>query len=102
MDSNQVLRGVRARAALSLRQLAARGHTSHATLAAYEHGRVVPGGDTFDRLVRAAGFEVEPTLVNALPDRAQRGQELMDVLDLAEQFPARHHASLRCPRFGWA
>lgn len=87
---------------MSLRQLAARGHTSHATLSAYEAGRVVPGGDTLDRLVRAAGFDLEPCIVRSLPDLAQRGEELLDVLDLAEHFPARHAPTLRCPPFGWA
>lgn len=102
METELVLRGVRSRAALSLRQLAERAHTSHSTLAAYESGRVIPGGDTIDRLVRAAGFEIEPALVSTVPDLAQRGSELLDVLELAEMFPARHTPTLRGPRFGRA
>jgi len=102
MESSGLLRGVRLRASLSLRQLAARGHTSHSTLAAYEAGRVAPGTDTMDRLVHAAGFRLEPGVVRGLPDPADRAQELLDVLDLAEHFPARHAATLRCPRFGRA
>jgi len=102
MDTSGLLREVRSRAALSLRQLAARAHTSHATLVAYERGRVVPGSDTVDRLVQAAGFELEPALVSTLPDLASRGGELLDVLDLAELFPARHTPTLRCPRFAKA
>lgn len=85
-----------------MRDLAGRAHTSHATISAYEAGRVAPTTDTFERVVRAAGFDVEPTLVRtlAVADRAERGRELVEVLDLAAQFPARHHPTLRCPVFG--
>ena len=96
------LRGARGRR--TLRELAGRAHTSHATIAAYEAGRVAPTTDTFERVVRAAGFEVESALVRTLPvaDRAERGQELVEVLELAAQFPAQHHRTLRCPVFGAA
>ena len=100
MDVATMLRAVRRRRSLSLRQLGQRAHTSHATLAAYEAGRGAPTADTLDRVLRAAGFEAEPALVMALPEHATRGQELLDVLELAEQFPARHDATLRAPRFG--
>ena len=100
MDIEVTLRAARRRALMSLRQLAARAHTSHATIAAYEAGRVAPTTDTVDRLVRAAGFELEVTLVREVPDHEGRGQELFDVLALAEQFPARHQRSLQFPRFG--
>jgi transcriptional regulator with XRE-family HTH domain len=95
-----LLRGARGRS--TLRELAGRAHTSHATIAAYEAGRVAPTTDTFERVVRAAGFEVEPVLVRTVADRAERGRELVEVLDLAAQFPARHHPTLRCPVFGAA
>jgi len=97
-----VLRGCRARGTWSLRALGRRAETSHATLAAYESARVAPTTDTFGRVLRAAGFELEPAIVRALPELELRGQELVDVLDLAEQFPARHSATLRCPPFGRA
>lgn len=102
MESALVLHGVRSRALLSLRQLAARAHTSHATLAAYEAGRVDPGAATVERVARAAGYELEAALVRSLPDHAERARELLDVLDLAEQFPARHSPTLHCPVFGRA
>jgi hypothetical protein len=40
--------------------------------------------------------------VCTLPDRAVRAQELLDVLELAELFPARHQRTLRYPAFGCA
>jgi|JI10StandDraft_1071094.scaffolds.fasta_scaffold256854_2 transcriptional regulator with XRE-family HTH domain len=100
MNVEWLLRGARGRR--TLRELAERAHTSHATISAYEAGRVAPTTDTFERVVRAAGFEVEPSLVRtlAVADRAERGRELVEVLDLAAQFPARHHPTLRCPVFG--
>ncbi len=102
MDAALVLRGVRRQSGWSLRRLAGKAATSHATLAAYEAGRVVPGAETFERIVRSAGYEVEATVVRTTPDAVHRERELLDVLDLAEQFPARHSRMLQCPRFGRA
>ncbi|MCB0962569.1 MAG: helix-turn-helix transcriptional regulator [Acidimicrobiales bacterium] len=102
MDVATTIRRARRRAGLSLRALAARAGTSHATIAAYEHGRKVPTADTLDRLIRAAGFEADLRLVPAVggTDPAARGLELEEVLGLAEQFPARHDAELAYPVFG--
>jgi transcriptional regulator with XRE-family HTH domain len=105
MDAALVLRGVRRRAGWSLRRLADLAHTSHATLAAYEGGRVVPGAETLERIVRSAGYELEPAVVRTIPAAAataDRERELLDVLELAEQFPARHSRTLQYPRFGRA
>jgi hypothetical protein len=70
-------------------------------LAAYEAGRVVPSVDTLDRIVRAAGFALDPELevrvTGSVPD--ERGDELAAVLELAAQFPARHAAALEAPIF---
>jgi transcriptional regulator with XRE-family HTH domain len=85
---------------MSLRALAHRAATSHSTLAAYEAGRVTPSVDTFARVVRAAGFMVVPELVPAVAPDRERARELLDVLDLAAQFPARHDADLTYPPFG--
>lgn len=100
MDVDVVLRGGRTRGSWSLRALGRRAETSHATLAAYESGRVAPTADTLDRVLGAAGFELEVSFVRRLVDVETRGQELLDVLDLAEQFPARHSSTLRFPVFG--
>lgn len=102
MDAATTLRRARLRADLSLRQLARRAGTSHSTLAAYESARKVPSVDTLDRIVRSAGFEVQPVLVPDVggADRTARGRELRDVLELAAAFPARHAPTQEYPRFG--
>jgi transcriptional regulator with XRE-family HTH domain len=104
MEAARVLRTVRARAGLSLRQLARRAGTSHSTLSAYEQGRVEPGVETVERIARAAGYTLVADVV-PVPgnDRAgTRGDELVAVLELAAMFPARHDRELRFPRFGAA
>ena len=103
MDAARTLRRARLDAGLSLRALAARAGTSHATLAAYEAGRAVPRIDTLDRVLRAAGYatdiEVEwrPDATEA--ERRAKGEELRQALELAAMFPARHARRLRFPRF---
>lgn len=101
MDAAKVLSAVRRRSGLSLRELARRGATSHSTLASYERGRVGPGVDTLDRLSRAAGFDltVQATRRIGIGNPA-RGRELVEVLDLAAEFPAHHERSLTFPVFG--
>jgi transcriptional regulator with XRE-family HTH domain len=102
MGAAAILRTPRRRAGLTLRQLAARAGTSHATLAAYEAGRKAPTVDTFERVLRAAGYEMTSELQPVVGGRdpAARGRELVEVLDLAARFPARHDRALRFPRFG--
>ena len=87
---------------MTLRELARRAGTSHSTLAAYEAGRVTPAVDTFDRIVRAAGFSVDATATPRVrgDERLSRGDELVQALELAAMFPARHDAELAFPRFG--
>jgi transcriptional regulator with XRE-family HTH domain len=96
------LRAARLRARLTLRALARRAGTSHATLAAYESGRKTPSVATFGRIVRAAGYQPNLELAKRVggPDPSERGRELVEVLDLAARFPARHPGRLRFPRFG--
>ncbi len=95
------LRRARLRSGLTLRALAARAETSHSTLSAYESGRKIPTVETLDRIVRAAGFELGVEVRPAVGgiDRTARGRELAEVLELAEQFPARHAAELEFPAF---
>jgi transcriptional regulator with XRE-family HTH domain len=102
MSAATTLRTARRRAGLTLRELAGRAGTSHATLAAYEAGRKVPTVETFERVLRAAGFAPAVDLGPAIggPDRLDRGRELLDALRLAEHFPARHEPTLTFPRFG--
>jgi transcriptional regulator with XRE-family HTH domain len=103
VDAARTLRRARLEAALSLRALAARAGTSHATLAAYEARRAVPRVDTLDRILRAAGFAADIDLVPR-PDathaeRRAKGDELLQALELAAMFPARHSTRLLFPRF---
>ena len=60
----------------------------------------MPTVATLDRIVRAAGLELGDDLVPAVGgvDRAARGRELIEVLELAAMFPARHDPELPFPR----
>jgi transcriptional regulator with XRE-family HTH domain len=101
MDAAITIRTARRRSGLSLRALAERAETSHATLSAYETGAKVPRVDTLDRIVRAAGFACDVDLARrAGADRVARGDELVAVLELAAQFPVRHASHLTAPVFG--
>jgi transcriptional regulator with XRE-family HTH domain len=98
VDIAAQLRQARARAGLSLRELAERAGTSHSTLVAYEQGRVTPNVDTAERILGAAGFEIEARLVPHI-DESERERQIRDVLLLAGAFPARHAPTLQFPRF---
>ena len=102
MAADRTIRTARRRAGLSLRELGSRAGTSHSTLSAYESGVKVPTVETLIRIVRAAGFglDLELSLRAGGPDLGDRGRELVAVLELAAQFPARHDAELRFPKFG--
>jgi transcriptional regulator with XRE-family HTH domain len=99
-----LLKNARLKAKLSLRELAARAATSHSTIAAYEQGRKIPGIDVYIRLLNACGVDLN--LVSSprlhFPEPGERGKELEEVLNLAEQFPARHKSHIQYPRFGHA
>lgn len=85
------LHAARLQSGLSLRELAARAGTSHATLLAYEQGKKSPSITTFLRILEAAGFGVDIRLHRRIreKDGISRSEELAAVLKLAEQFPAR-------------
>ena len=76
---------------LSLRQLGRQANTSHATLNAYIKGSKSPSTATLERIIGACGFAMDISLrprirfSNSVP----RGEELAQVLILAEQFPTR-------------
>lgn len=82
----------------SLRRLALEAGTSHSTLSAYAHRRVDPALGTLERIVERAGLTIEPTVVRRITAN-ERGRELLDVLDLAAMFPARHSPHLTAPVF---
>ncbi|MFU8815068.1 MAG: helix-turn-helix domain-containing protein [Pseudomonadales bacterium] len=99
-DVPLALRNAREASGLSLRALARRAGTSHATLIAYEKGRKTPGVDTFVRILEAAGFAVDFNITRRIRehDGLARGEELEQVLRLAEQFPARVSRAMEYPR----
>ena len=103
MDAATTLRHARSLSGLSLRELGERAGTSHATLVAYEQGRVVPRVDTLARILRAAGFStvvrLHPAPDASTAEREAKGEELRQALDLAAQFPARHAERLAHPPF---
>lgn len=101
MDTALIIRAARRQSQLSLRALADRAGTSHATLSAYENGRVDPTTAVLSRIVAAAGQVLEANLLG-MPsdiDGMSRGEELAAVLVLAEQFPARHTPHIQFPVF---
>ena len=104
VDAATTLRRARGQAGLTLRELAARAGTSHATLAAYEAGRAVPRVDTLERILRAAGYaadiDISARADGADAERKEKGEELWEALELAAMFPARHAKRLRYPVFG--
>ncbi len=96
------LRNAREAAGLSLRELAKRAGTSHPTLLAYEQGKKVPSVATYMRVLEAGGYAVDLHLALRVRERdgLDRGEELAQVLELAEHFPARLERRMRYPRFG--
>lgn len=98
MPTASLIVQARHRTGTSRRELARRAGTSPATVAAYEAGRISPGVDTLDRLVTAAGCDATVTLTRRYGGH-ERGDELRQVLDLAEQFPARHDDHIAAPPF---
>lgn len=79
-----------------MRQVARRASTSHSAIAAYESGAKAPAAATLDRLLEACGFAAEIHLraLGPFEDRAGRGRELLEVLDLADRLPAEHGPSI--------
>ena len=96
-----LLARARAEAGLSLRELARRAGTSHATLSAYERGRKVPSVTTYIRILEACGNAVDVQLHPRIRERdgIPRGEELESVLNLAAQFPAKAPRHLDLPVF---
>jgi transcriptional regulator with XRE-family HTH domain len=95
------LRDARLESGLSLRAVARLAGTSHATILAYEKGKKVPSVATFLRIMEACGFAVDFVTAPRIRyrDGIARGDELIDVLHLAEQFPARMPRHMEYPRF---
>jgi transcriptional regulator with XRE-family HTH domain len=97
-----ILRNARSQAGLSLRELARRAGTSHATVHAYEKGTKTPSTEIFFKVLRACDYAVDVTLSPRIRrvEGLERDVELCAALELAAQFPARHSKVLRYPKFG--
>jgi len=79
MDAGLMIRTARRQSRLSLRALAGRAGTSHATLSAYENGRVDPTTAVLSRIIGATGYSLETTLLGIPSDieGMSRGDELI-------------------------
>jgi transcriptional regulator with XRE-family HTH domain len=62
-DPGQLILEARKRAGLSQRALARRARTAQSVVARIESGTASPGWNTLQRLLRCAGFELQPILV---------------------------------------
>lgn len=100
-DFSILLRQARLGAHLSLRELAEKAGTSHATLSAYEKRKKVPSVTTFLRILEACDNAVDIRLHRRIreADGIPRGEELVSVLQLASQFPAKASRRLELPVF---
>jgi transcriptional regulator with XRE-family HTH domain len=96
VDATSPIVEARRRAGLTIRQLARRAGTSHSAIAAYESGAKAPNSATLVRIVEACGFQLRAELDSRAPfeDRTARGRALLEVLELAQQFPIEHGAAI--------
>lgn len=88
--AGRLIASARTRSNLSLREIARRAHTSHATLSAYIKGSKSPTTATLARIIEACDMSLDTQLRPRIRRRGSlpRGQELEQVLHLADQFPA--------------
>ncbi len=101
MLAAKLLKRAREQSGLSLRELGRLAGTSHATLLAYESGKKIPTVGTLERIIAAAGFALELSLNRRIRGSAEyhRGEELLDALELAANFPSRHPRQMPYPIF---
>lgn len=79
----------RRRAGLSQAELARRAGIPRSVMNVYEHGRREPSAEMFQRILRAAGFQLGLQPVEQPVDPERAGRILEDVLGLAEALPHR-------------
>jgi transcriptional regulator with XRE-family HTH domain len=104
MSTAQLISEARARSGLTQAEFATRAGTSQPTLSAYERGHRAPTLAVLRRFVEASRgrlvLRYSPTADERPSPPADRGDELIRVLELAAHFPARHRPTLDLPRFG--
>ncbi|HEY3831450.1 MAG TPA: helix-turn-helix transcriptional regulator [Acidimicrobiia bacterium] len=105
MTPGELLRDVRRRRGLTQADLARRAGTSQPVVSAYEHDRRDPSVGTLQRLVDAAGeqLQISADVATSGPPPArsleEHGRRLVDVLLLADAIPARPRTRvLQAPR----
>ena len=98
----EFLKQLRIKSGLGLREAARLAETSHATFSAYENNKKNPTIDTYFRLLTTCNFSIEVHLLPRIryKNGLKRGDELIEALNLAEQFPAKHTKNLSFPKFG--
>lgn len=94
--SASTLRYARERAGLSVRTAASRVGVSRSTLSAYERGARTPSLDRLCDILEALGFAIYLELEPRVRERngVPRGEELMQVIRLAERFPPRERPEI--------
>jgi hypothetical protein len=98
MDAAQMIIEARSQAGISRRQLARLAGTSPSTLSAYEEGRSIPSVVTLQRILTAAGFRVDASLVAVdEAEHRRRGEALASLLDLADAYPRPARQELAFP-----
>jgi transcriptional regulator with XRE-family HTH domain len=104
VNIHNAIKTARQQSGLTMHELARLANTSHSALAAYESGSKVPKIETLERIVSAAGFAIDIHLEKRMRHHSSstgtRGEELEQVLELAQQFPARPSRNLNAPIFG--
>ena len=100
MNTGHTLVSARTAAGLGLREAARLAGTSHATLSAYEKGQKTPSVNTFLRILEACNYSVDIALHPRIREHRglSRGDELVQVLQLTEQFPAKHKKTMGFPQ----
>ena len=78
-------------------ELARRAGITRSVLNAYLHGGRDPGAATLARIVTAAGRQLRTTPAVGAVDPERAGRLLVQVLDLAEELPARRRGRLAFP-----
>ena len=89
--SAETLRYARKRTGLSLTETARRAGISRSSLAAYEQGTRTPSLERLFRTLEALSFAVRIELEPRIRERngVPRGEEMVEVIRLAEKFPPR-------------
>jgi transcriptional regulator with XRE-family HTH domain len=88
---------IRQTSGLSQAELARRSGLQSSVLSAYEHGRRQPSVSALARIARAAGLELEISLLTDADALERSGRVLLDVLELADRMPSRPRGELTYP-----